>query len=262
MRMYDVKTGKRFDRTHEMWKKHMLNKDGSAKKRMDHKKARELEGEGLIRLVPSVTEIASVGNGFGVFKFAAEWGMEIGVDAVFDTAPMCDNEIRSDTPWKEEAVKRARAVMDAPKEKGSDLHDLYHRMIIGEVKKPTKEEKKFKATCDKALEQVGIGTDFRTEEQFATDEYGGTPDLNAFTAGVDWKTCKDFRPVRMAELLQLGAYANHFGWREGHIVYIRQSDFAFKVLCLNTEQLLLSHDAFRKALLLWHQLNKLKDIKV
>ena len=42
MRYYDAVTGTRFDQNHPIWHSRMTNKDGSPKKRMDWKLARQL----------------------------------------------------------------------------------------------------------------------------------------------------------------------------------------------------------------------------
>lgn len=256
-RMYDVLTGRRFDMNHESWKLHMVNKDGSIKSRMDYKLADKLVEQGIIELVPSVTEVAEVGNGFGVFKFAAAWGMEIGVQATMNT---WGGELAS--TWEDRALALAKQIMDAPKDKGSELHDLFHRMETGQVKEPTAEETKFWEVCSGVIMELGIMAPFRTEVEFACSRYGGTCDLDAFSRGLDWKTVKEFRQPRISELLQIAAYADHFGWTEAFIVYIRQHDFARKILRLGTKELALGMTAFNTALTLWGELQPLEGIRV
>ena len=203
---------------------------------MDWKKVKELEDSGLINLVPSVTEIAKVADGFGAFGNGAKWGREMTVEAYEEL--LCRAPIEAGAPSVMVLENAAKAKMDAPKEAGSELHDLFHRIRIGEVKDATPQQQGFYATCCEALLAfTGKGpTDdgIFTEMPFTTDEYGGTPDVTIHmrqpnpernevrAVGMDWKTVKKPRPPRMSELLQIGAYAHALRWEAARIVYISQ----------------------------------------
>jgi hypothetical protein len=126
----------------------------------------------------------------------------------------------------------AQALMAKPRDTGSELHDAYHEISTGRLtpRNATEAQNKFYNACGFALRDIGIGTDFETEVQFVNDVFGGTCDLDAGQAGVDWKTVAKFRQPRTSELLQLGAYADHFGWEEAYIVYVHQTSFEYKIL--------------------------------
>lgn len=230
MRHYDRKTGTRFDMNHPAWITGMKTKAGKVRSRMDWANALELQAAGMVDLRPSVTEIAKVADGFGIFGPASQWGMQSTLDVYSEwlsTAAGDGLHIGIGT-LKGLAQKR----MSAPADKGSELHDAYHNIRLGILKLDgaTEDQQKFYAACVKALEQVGIGTDHETEVQFVNDNIGGTCDLNAKTSGLDWKTVQKFRQPRTSELLQVGAYADHFGWSEAWIVYVHQTSFEYRIL--------------------------------
>jgi len=259
MRMYDVLTGKRFDAGTELWQTHMLNKDGSIKKRMDYKLAAKLEADGIIELVPSVTEVAKVADGFGAFGSGAKWGRDMTVEAYSDWLVHA-NEAEALSP--EALEERAKAIMDAPREAGGELHDLFHRVRTGEKKDAalTDDERKFYMACTSALSQLGINDGYETEVEFADRElcFGGTCDLNARKRGLDWKTVKAKRPPRNSEILQVAAYSRHFGWERADIVYISQSTLSVvRIETLDAAALERGWDAFRACLGL---MGKLKAI--
>lgn len=257
-RSYDAVYGRRFDKNHEVWRTKMLTKAGKPYARMDYKKAAELEEQGLIRLVPAVTDIASVANGFGLFGNAARWGMEIGVDAAIETSQSADDSV-----WRTDAVERAKEIMDAPKEKGSELHEVYHLIETGAMRyeQATDDQKAFYDACVALLESLDIRV-MGTETVFVTSEYGGTADLSGgramLTVGIDWKTVQKARPPRKSEILQVSAYAQALGWSEALICYYDQGEKRFHdPLFLDGDMLDRAFKTFRTALELYNQLDKL-----
>jgi hypothetical protein len=207
---------------HKVWSERMRNKNGTIKQRADWKLAEALEKEGLILLVPSVTEVAKVSDGFSAFSNGAKWGRDMTVEAYRLLVPGGDYPTY---PTPEQLEKAARTAMDAPKEAGSELHDLFHRIRTGEEKTPTEDQVRFHDICAFEVQRFGIG-EFQTEVQFADASlgYGGTCDLTAGDAGMDWKTVsKEDRETRTSEILQMGAYGRRFGWKRARVVYILQN---------------------------------------
>jgi hypothetical protein len=115
--------------------------------------------------------------------------------------------------------------MEEGREIGGELHDAFHCIRTGELKEPTADQLRFHDICAFEVQRFGIG-EFKTEVQFADGAlgYGGTCDLTADEAGMDWKTItKDDRVTRVSEILQIAAYAKHFGWKRARIVYVLQN---------------------------------------
>ena len=258
MRMYDIITQKRFDMNHPAWIEGMKNKNGSVSKRWDAKKAKLLTDAGIVKLVPSVTEVAKVADGFGAFNVGSIWGRDMALEAL-------QWHIENGLAVEFEAVKNlCKANMDAPRNEGSELHDLFHRVESGEIA-PDQDEKtwSFYRTCQDALESMGYKEGkYHTEVEFANNHFGGTCDLDGdlgmVAFGVDWKTVKDWRKPRNSELLQVGAYAHHFGWEKAHIVYIKQeSKFPYQTLSFGGSQLAGFYHAFCRALDLYSSIQTL-----
>lgn len=235
MRYYDTLTGTRFDMNHPCWKKWMLNKDKSVKKRMDFKKAGELESKGIIQLVPSTTEAASCANNFGIFSVAANWGMEMTIAAFEDWLASPDATLGMLDPGHIKDM--AKAAMDKPRDIGSELHESFHLIGTGELKydSASSDQQKFYDQCLVILEKLGLPPNVETEVQFANDRYGGTCDYHAGDVGLDWKTVKDWRVPRVSEMLQMGGYAKAMGWKEAWLAQYHQTKHTFKVYRFTTD---------------------------
>jgi hypothetical protein len=249
---------------HPVWQTRMVNKDGSIKSRMDWKIATKLENDGIIKLLRGVTDIAKVADGFGAFANGAKWGRDMTVEAYNELiAPPSGPGDTGFYPSPAQLEAAAQKAMDAPKEAGSELHDLFDSIRKGKVQ-PDADQDRFYQVCLASLREAGY-TDMdviETEVQFADARlgFGGTCDLNwvNLPRGLDWKTVKDFRDPRPSELLQLGAYGMHFGWKQAHIVYIRQSDYAYKVRRLEEDDLNNAYVAFDLALSLSKSIEELE----
>ena len=251
MRMYDVLTGKRMDMNHPVWAEHNKTRKGVASKRLTKVKRQELVAAGLIKLVPSVTEIAGVAGGFGVFNYASVWGRDMTIEAWME---MKDGHIT-----KESLKAKAIEIMTKPRDVGSDLHDAYDKIRKGELSKEQATEDQI-AFCDKCcgvVQSLGL-TGYETEVQFATDEYGGTCDLNENNRGLDWKTVKDWRDPKPSEILQMGAYGKHFGWDEAWIAYYHQTQKKMDVYYMDGIALCNAYICFQSALDLWNKLQMLE----
>jgi hypothetical protein len=205
----------------------MLNRDKSIKARMDFKLAKALEAEGLINLVPSVSEVGKFADGEGAFGSGAAWGRSQTIEAYTELLAASQGA----TPDALTAL--AVAKMNKARDTGSELHDAFHKIRTGELKDPTPAQAEFAALCEREVKAYGIG-EYQTEVQFADEDlgYGGTSDLTGrimegglltTAAGMDWKTVsKPTRETRKSELLQIGAYAAHFGWQRARICYVLQ----------------------------------------
>lgn len=216
-RMYEVTTGKRFDANHPLWKQHMVNKDKSIKKRMDNKKAAELESQGLITLVPSTTEIASYADAQGAFSAGSNWGAKMCQDAYEEWYVTAIPDLRMQPNDLKSAT---RTKLTEARDKGSELHDIYDSVKRGTVELATlnEDQQKFYGDCCDMFKVLGVEQmQWDTEIEFANPAYGGTVDVDGHTWGLDWKTVSKQRPLKASEKLQIAAYANHFGWEEAWI---------------------------------------------
>jgi hypothetical protein len=266
--MYDVKTGKRFDKTHPIWSTYMTNKDGSIKERMDNKKAAELASLGLITLVPSTTEVAKIADSSGAFGAGANWGCEIGVDAALASVTLSRiDELEKEMEgllcsWRVAAISRARDAMNKPRDIGSDLHDAFHCMRNGLIKDPTDQHKRMYDACTDALSWLGIPiSEVGTEVEFALDTHGGTVDLE-FGGKVllDWKTVQKDRPSKVSEFFQLGGYRKKFPCEVAYLVYIRQSDFKAVIKTLSAKQLDIAEEGFERCLATWTAIKNMEGV--
>ena len=242
MRYYDVKTGRRFDQNHELWIKHFRNKNGTIKSRMDWKLAEELEAQGIIHLVPSTTEIAKVADAAGAVGAGAQGGCEIGLTQMIAAIPDWLAERDNGSVPTEEDYRAlfitgngfAQAEMVKARNKGSELHDAFHRWLHNDTGHDwTDEHETFVVACNGVLAQLGIAMgEYDTELQFACDTHGGTADLvaNSRSLGLDWKTVKKHRPPKPSEIIQMGGYSLHFGFDKGVIAYYHQTEHTFRVV--------------------------------
>lgn len=263
--MYDRITQRRFDKNHPVWQARMLTKAGKPYQRWDAAKAAELEALAVVLLVPAVTEIAAVADGFGVFGVASDWGMKIGVDAAIAVVPPIPIPA-SMQAWQLAARERAQEIMDGPKNKGSELHECFHLIRTGEIEygKATDDQKAFYDGCQAMLKRLNVEIE-GTEVEFAEEGFGGTCDLDGncvgIAVGIDWKTVSKPREPRKKELLQIGAYGMHFGWDHAWICYWLQDERRFLPPFVMDEcAITAAYQAFARALDLYSMLNDLDAV--
>ena len=202
----------------------MVNKsNGLVKTRMDAKLARSLEDEGLIDLRPSVTEVASVADGFGAFSAGVQW--------VLSEAGKLYGAIRMNTSVMPEASVFKASLSDIltrARDLGSKLHDAFDRYKLNPLKKDEMEQDEITMVdlCGDYLDRNWAQGSIicKTEQQFCNRTYGGTTDIVIpSVVVVDWKTVGKKRKFKSSEVIQLVAYAIHWKVPEARLVMIEQS---------------------------------------
>jgi hypothetical protein len=261
--MYDTKTGKRFDMNHPVWIEHNKTKKGEVSKRLLGKKVVELEQAGLVTLVPSVTEIAKVADGFGAFSAGAYWGMGLGVDAAIEVGSgQLDLSAES---WHDKAITHGKGVMAKPRDIGSELHDIYDQLTRGKVRKEqlNPQQDAFCEAIGAAVRRYSLDG-VSTETQYSDEGAGGTTDLVGHgPKGVevwDWKTCKDERPVRKSEILQICRYCWHYKAEVGRLWYWNQKTSkwcANAPVTFDAKAIAFGNEVFERGLALFHGLKDL-----
>lgn len=259
MRQYDYISQRLFSADHPVWISRMVTAKGKPKRRFDPKQAAQLEAEGLIKLVPSVTTVAKIAD-MGGFSAGSRWGMEIGVDATLDAwDDVTINRPEGIYLWKDAAQTLAQERMTEARDKGSELHGVFDdvtrgRKILDDL---TEDQYRFFHVAAELVQGLGVD-EFETEKVFVTEEYGGTADVSGQERGLDFKTVAKFRPARTSELLQLGAYAHALNWHNATIAYIRQSDFAALTAHFPQDALTQFYEAFCVALAMYQAVEELK----
>lgn len=223
MRNYDQLTNTRFDMTHPVWILHMVNKgNGKIKTKWDGKLAASLQAKGLIKLSPSVTEIASVADGFGAFSAGVAW--------VLSQAGKMYESIRVNAevmPPAETFKSSLSASLTDARDRGSKLHDAFDRYKLNPLSKNEMdaEELAMVDLCCTYLDTNWPDGTLRckSEVQFCNKVYGGTADVVMVGASiVDWKTVGKKRAFKASEVIQSVAYAMHFGLTDIRVVMISQ----------------------------------------
>lgn len=228
MRFYDLKSGMRFDMHHPIWMEYNTTKKGEVSSRLTHKTRQALERAGHVDLVRSVSEIAKIADNDDAFGAGSRWGVKMTVEAWDKIQSHCnEGDIITPDDLSEATFKE----MAGPRDKGSELHECYHKWRKGELTKPTPDQEVFARICD------GYVHDFLDADRIETEvpvvsvalRTGGTPDVLGFLkkgnvkAGMDWKTVKEHREPRKSELAQVGGYSIMCGWEQVWIVYFHQT---------------------------------------
>lgn len=262
MRMYDQITGRRFDALHPIWKTHMVNKsDGKVKSRMDAKLATSLQAKGLIKLSPSVTEIASVADGFGAFSAGVAWVLS-------ESGKMYESIRANAQVMPPSAVFQSSlsAALTEARDQGTKLHDAFEQYKLNPQSKADMDDKQL-AMVDLCCTYLDTnwpdGTLYcKSEVQFCNKVYGGTVDvLLPSVAIVDWKTVGKKRAFKPSEVIQSVAYAMQFGITDVRVVMISQKTMSIcNELRLTPEVILamtpIVNDAFKFA----EDLKRIKEI--
>jgi hypothetical protein len=266
-RHYDSILGRRFDMTHPVWREHMLNKpkkkggERTVKARISWEIAHDLQKRKLIHLVPSVTTVAEMAEGFAAFGYGKKWGMEMALSALEEvfsqvkditSAQQCAGMVRA----------KAQANMNKPRDRGSNLHDTFDLVSRGEwgIDRLNPEQRAFyDAGQELLISKNWLDGEVETERQFANLYYGGTPDFSNKTlkVGVDWKTVDKWRAPRFKELLQFGAYGKQEGWTAGLIAYYHQTEHRFQVLEISSIDMEHWYNGFGKCLGVYNYVNEL-----
>lgn len=200
MRMYDLKSGKRFDKNHPMWPK---KKDGSLYERPPKKAIDELG----LQLVPSVTEVLAPAKGHKLVGWAFWKASQLAAEFI-QTSP----DFSSAEDLQEKALAFIESERNKPADDGSDVHEV----LDGFIKTGTSGEKEL-LMCESVrkivLDELGVDIlrDIESEVPFAISVigmcFGGTRD--AYKAGrcvLDFKTTDGQREPYISECAQLVAY--------------------------------------------------------
>jgi hypothetical protein len=252
---------------HPVWIQHNRTKDGRVSSRLSKETRRMLVQQGLIRLVPSTTEIAKIADAAGAFGAGAQWATGIAIDETVNALhdgmkgrpsfTLADIDVIT---WKEMANRGAQAVMKKPRDKGSELHETFHLMWNNRLPNPTPDQKRMYDSCMGVLTKLCVNlTEVQTEVEFALDTHGGTADLvwPQGSVGLDWKTIAKPRDVKASEILQIGGYRNKFKFDKAYIVYILQDTMAATIVPV--ENVEYAEATFLDALDFWRRLQGIKE---
>jgi hypothetical protein len=221
--MYDQLTNTRFDMHHPIWISHMVNKgNGKIKTKWDGKLAFSLQAKGLIKLSPSVTEIASIADGKGAFSAGVAW--------VLSQSGKMYESIRANAtvmPPSDVFKSSLSAALTEARDKGSHLHDAFEQYKLNPLSKADMDEEQLamvEICCTYLDTNWPDGTlHCKSEVQFCNKVYGGTADVVLpSVAIVDWKTVSKKRAFKASEVIQSVAYAMHFGVTDIRVVMISQ----------------------------------------
>lgn len=200
MRMYDLKSGLRFDKNHPMWPK---KKDGTLYERPPKKMIDELG----LQLVPSVTEVLAPAKGHKLIGWAFWKASRLAAEFV-QTSP----DFSSEEELYDKALAFIESERNKPADDGSEVHEILDKFIKTGVA-DEKDLTMCHAVWKMVLDELGIDIllDIESEVPFATSvigmNFGGTRD--AYKAGkcvLDFKTTDGPREPYISECAQLVSY--------------------------------------------------------
>lgn len=231
MRLYQVSTGELFAPGNAYWDKYMITKKGTPRKKMSWGILKYLIYEMGVNITPSVTEVASCLNGFGAFNIGSQWATGVTADVA---AQLLDKNINP-SEFSDAVKKASIEEQHKARDRGTLLHGIFHDVTSGKRKESdlSEEEKAFLYSCRCALHnKIDCPPDsYQTEVMLKHNSTCGTADVVSTSCSIinDWKTVREFHPVRESEWGQLAAYLVAAQLRSGYITQIHQTTFEHKV---------------------------------
>lgn len=204
MRFYDAYLNREFNMDHPFWQANFKTKAGTVRKSL----SREcfllaLKSLPSLQLVPSVTTVSSIIDGFGTFGAGAGWGRNMTLEAVKEVGMV-------DLP-KIKAI--AIEKMTSARDSGSHNHEVMENYLTAEMcgQQPMldKDDLEMARIIRAAITKV-IDEDIEAIEMPLTSgtySLGGRCDVLTTGTVLDFKFPTELRKPKASELAQVSAYA-------------------------------------------------------
>jgi hypothetical protein len=229
MRFYDLITMTEWDNRHPKWHKHNKNKDGSTSVNLKKEGLLSAMNSSQLALVPSVTTLTQIIDGYGAFGSGAAWGSKMTIQAM--------NELDQASRQEKFVARDARVLMTKQRDKGTRMHKLMESVIArhiaiskGETSLPPVIPVDA-TTKEMELAQSVLATIFRVvdspivsqEEVLGNTTFAvaGRCDLRCENAIVDFKFVDERSKPKSSEIVQVSTYAILAGVKKGFVIMAR-----------------------------------------
>lgn len=208
MRFYDARNNMEFDKNHPLWQQMFKTKAGTVRQSLNREGFAIAMQSRDLRLLPSVTTLSNIIDGFGTFGAGAAWGRSMTLQAVDDVGKHDPTAIKS----------RAFELMTEARDAGQDNHAIVEGYINAEL---SGQEYPILAAEDLDMARTVRATIARdvdenivcVERTIASSDWmmGGRVDIECKDTVIEMKFPKLARKPKASEMAQSCAYAKMLG---------------------------------------------------